>query len=70
MEKGQVPQGAGSRLDQVQREIDAGLDRYLSAQGSERQALTLQLMRLRWEQEELMGPASKSAAQGVNGIAG
>lgn len=61
MENGHGPQGVGSRLERVQREIDAGLERYLSVKGPERQALTVQLMRLRWEQEELMGTTIKPA---------
>lgn len=41
------------RLALLQEEIDAALGRYLTVAGPERSQLTIQLLRLRWEVEEL-----------------
>ncbi|HWI53902.1 MAG TPA: hypothetical protein VNT01_17320 [Symbiobacteriaceae bacterium] len=49
---GRVEQEPG-RLAEVRQEIEAGLARYLYTKGSERSALTIRLMRLQWEAEEL-----------------
>lgn len=44
---------SGNRLTSLRKEIDQGLDRLLQTQGAERSALTIRLLRLRWEVEEL-----------------
>lgn len=42
-----------SRLALLRQEIDEGLDRYLTVTGIERSQLTIRLLQLRWEVEEL-----------------
>lgn len=42
-----------SRLSHLRDQIDQGLERYLHVKGPERSQLTVQLLRLRWEAEEL-----------------
>lgn len=42
-----------SRLNSLRNEIDRGLERYLQVKGPERLQLTIHLLRLRWEVEEL-----------------
>ena len=42
-----------SRLSHLRDQIDRGLERYLQVKGPERSQLTIQLLRLRWEAEEL-----------------
>lgn len=50
-----------SRLELLRQEIEAGLDRYLTVTGQERSQLTIQLLRLRWEAEELEAARRPSA---------
>lgn len=54
--------GERSRLELLRQEIEAGLDRYLTATGSERSQLTVRLLRLRWEAEELEAAGRPSAS--------
>lgn len=42
-----------NRLHHLRDQIDRGLERYLQVTGAERSQLIIQLMRLRWEAEEL-----------------
>ena len=44
---------SGNRLTSLRKEIDEGLDRLLLTKGAERTELTLRLLRLLWEAEEL-----------------
>jgi hypothetical protein len=51
-----------SRLNSLRSEIERGLERYLQVKGPERSQLTIQLLRLRWEAEELEAATRSSAS--------
>lgn len=51
-----------SRLALLREEIEAGLERYLTVSGVERSQLTIKLLRLRWEAEELEVAVRSSAS--------
>lgn len=58
------------KLTAVRRQIDSGLSRFLHTKGPERAALTMELLRLRWAEEQLQeslsdGDAESSAARAI-----
>lgn len=62
MVKQDKPHSDRSRLEVLQQEIDAGLERYLTVTGAERSQLTIQLLRLRWEAEALEAACRTTAS--------
>lgn len=51
------------RLRAVQDQFESGLARYLATKGPDRQDLTMQLLRLKWAEEELLETTAQTAQQ-------
>lgn len=51
-----------NRLEDLQLRIDERLERYLHTTGSDRQQLTVELLRLKWELEDLI-PGTRSRSK-------